>query len=161
MNKTEMLERVNNAADARDAELARQEEAKRKRINEKVMAINALGPRIKDMLDVAKEPDAKRFSLGKKASDWIKPQEFVTEGIEHRMGFYVKQNAQGNGWPKHPYAFGIEGGGYSGYGLEIDEKGTIVRGMPSRYGSAEGKMDYVIIHFDEVERKFYDYVESL
>lgn len=165
MNKTEILERINNVADARDKELARKVEDRRTRLNAKVMAINALGPRIKNMLDIAKTMWERRIPIGHKMPAMIGiHSDLVTDGIDHRLGFYVDSKREWSLFDYrtgYPYAFGIEGGGCSGYGLEIDDKGIIVRGMPDRYGSAEDKMDYVIEHFDEFERKFYDYIESL
>lgn len=159
--KSDMLARIKRASDSRDHNEALKAQAAHNRLMAKVIAIKSLATRIADLLDIAIELDEKGFPLGKQAKDWIKPQEFVTEGIEHGIGFYVRNHSHGNGYPKYPYAFGIEGGGYSGYGLEIDREGNIVRGMPDCYGSAEDKMQYVIDHFDDFERKFYEYVKSI
>lgn len=165
MNKKDLLERINKVAETLDTELAREENAKRESLDAKIEAIKALGQRIKDMLEVAQALWAKRIYIGNAKNGMCAiHSDLVTDGVDHRMGFYgdIKR-----AWRTHdyrtayPYAFGIEGGGYEGYGLEINADGDIVRGMPDRYGSAECKMDFVIEHFDEFERKFCDYVESL
>lgn len=168
MNKTEILERINKVAERRDTEAKRKADDAHAQLMKKVNAIKALAPRIANMLDIAQSLWENKIRIGKPITEALgmTRSDLTTDGINHTMGFYTdRKKVWGEHWLStecgYPYAFGIEGGGYSGYGLEIDRNGNIVRGMPNRYGTAEDKMQWVIDHFDEFERKFYAYVESL
>lgn len=136
-------------------------------LTEKVNAIKALAPRIRAMLDIAQEWHSKQIHIGNPIKDAIGTRsDLTTDGIHHGIGIYTdRRKVWGRNWFAdgcgYPYAFGIEGGGASGYGLEINAEGEIVRGMPDEYGSAEKKMQYLIDNFDEYEARFYSFANNI
>lgn len=135
-------------------------------LENKVRAIKALAPRISAILEEAQKLYVSQIHIGTPRKRMIGTNsDLTTDGIEHGLGIYTdRKKAWGGHWFDegcgYPYAFGIEGGGYSGYGLEINAEGEIVRGMPDKYGSAEGKMQYLLDNFDDYEKKFYDFASK-
>lgn len=133
--------------------------------------IKALAPRINDMLIVANELFANGISLGKliKNYPWFDKEEFVAEGIHHRLGFIVVHNG---GYKYAPKEIGIYGGGCCGHDFYVDHNGDIVECGILHFGTNKcceydpvwdfiHKAKQFIDSFDDFEKRFYDYVDTL
>lgn len=156
MNKTEMLERINKVAETRNAEAIRKATAQQEHFNTKVKAIRALAPRIADMLDIAQHLYNKNIPIGKKRTLHVMPHsdEFVSSWWSHNLGFCYDSCKRPR--VEYPMWFGFINGGAYGEDMCVDREGNIVRGR-HKYRD----MQIMLEQFDEFERKFYDYVESL
>lgn len=156
MNKTELLEKINKVADARDAEAVRKENAKREKQKAIVSAIKTLAPRISDMLDIAQHLYAKGISIGPKRTlhGSKHSDEFISSWWSHNLGFcYDRYNRLR---VEYPMWIGFINGGACGEDMFVDREGNIVKGH-HKYGD----MQIMLERFDEFEHMFYDYVESL
>ena len=155
MNKTELLEKINRVADARDAEAVRKENAEQERQKAIVSAIKTLAPRISDMLDIAQHLYAKGISIGPKRTlhGSEHSDEFISSWWSHNFGFCYNRGTEPR---EYPIWIGFINGGACGVDMCVDRDGNIVKGCRNFMD-----MQSMLKQFDEFERKFYDYVESL
>lgn len=158
--KNNALKGVKEFAQKQRADALRETERQVRELNAYVDKIRGFAPRIKDILDIARTMYENRVYIGKPQKATIGYEsEFVTNGITHRLGFYVdvkRTFEHFNEAACFPYAIGIEGGGCSGCGLEVNENGEIVRGI-----SELKKLKEFVFEFDAFESEFYNYAESL
>ena len=156
MNKIEMLERINRAADENNQKKAREAEYERKRRTAIVCAVKKLAPRIADMLDIAQHLYNKNIPIGKKRtlSGMQHSDEFISSWWSHNLGFCYDSCKRPR--VEYPMWFGFINGGACGEDMCVDREGNIVKGH-HKYGD----MQRMLERFDEFERMFYDYVESL
>lgn len=166
-SQSELLAQISAAGQRQADTLSAQRAAAHNHLMARVSAIKALAPRIARLLELGQALYDARLPIspvnGSFTSFGYRAQ-FITDGVNHHLGFYIAPNSE-RLWfhPElgRPRAIGLEGGGCSGYGLEISADGEILRGMPTCYGSAEGKMDAFLRDFPAFERDFLAYVESL
>ena len=166
MNKTEAIETINRAAEKRDNINELDAKNQSDVFNEYQKQIKALAPRIKDMLDIAREMWLKRIPIGDKEPCIIGClSSLFTDGIDHRLGFFANRSREWRALDlrtAYPYNFGIEGGGYAGCGLEIDEDGNVIRGGVGKWYEPQlGKIRSLLTNFDKFEQSFYNYINSL
>lgn len=156
MNKTEILERINRVANERDAEKTRKNEEECRRRMAIVNAVKKLAPRISDMLDIAQHLYENGISIGPKRSLHGSPHsdEFVSSWWWHNLGFCYDSSIRPR--EEYPLWIGFINGGACGEDMCVDREGNIVKGH-HKYGD----MQIMLERFDEFERMFYDYVESL
>lgn len=156
MNKTQMLERINRAADENNKKEARKAEDERRRHTAIINAVKKLAPRIADMLDIAQHLYNKNIPIGKKRTlhGMQHSDEFVSSWWNHNLGFCYDSCKRPR--VEYPMWFGFINGGAYGEDMCVDREGNIVRGS-HKYRN----MQIMLEQFDEFERKFYDYVESL
>lgn len=131
-------------------------------------ALNALAPRLHDLMDVALALWRNKIPLGKVTGhNWLEYDvEFMSEGIHHRIGFIGKPGPGGD-LNREPIGFGIVGGGVCGRTLFIDTDGNLdassrdyyLHDFPN-YRELQKAKDF-ISGFDDFERRFYEYVDSL
>lgn len=165
--QSELLAQISAAGQRQADNLSAQRSAAHDRLMRRVSAIKALAPRIARLLELGQalydaglpiSPVNGSFtSFGYRA-------EFITDGINHHLGFYIEPKSERQWFHPElgrPRTIGLEGGGCSGYSLEISAEGEILRGMPTRHGSAEGKMVQFLEGFPDFERDFLAYVESI
>ena len=149
------------------------QEAERIRIRDEKIAyykseIKKFAPRIDEMLKVAIELRNNQIPLGVPIKDIACDKEpFVSDGIYHRLGFIDICRDGVRTWHN---AIGIIGGGYCGNDFYVDCNGEIVEcaikhGMFSYlYDPVRDFMDKAsqfICEFDDFEKRFYDYVDTL
>lgn len=156
MNKTEILERINRVANERDAEKTRKNEEEFRRRLAIVNAVKKLAPRISDMLDIAQHLYKNGISIGPKRSLHGSPHsdEFVSSWWWHNLGFCYDSSIRPR--VEYPMWIGFINGGACGEDMFVDRDGNVVKGR-HKYGD----MQIMLERFDEFERMFYDYVESL
>lgn len=133
-----------------------------------------LAPRLEEMFKVAEVLTDNRFWMGDRKGYSQESPEFLTDGIAHRVGFYVNQpyfDSPGRDYTLTGY-FGIENGGACGdYDLKIDRKGNVQRWPFSQYGSSDrrykrmrddylGDLSRVVEKFDAFESAFYEYAKN-
>lgn len=156
MNKTEMLEKINRAADENNQKEARKAEEERRRHTAIINAVKKLAPRIADMLDIAQHLYRKGIPIGKERTlhGMRHSDEFVSSWWSHNLGFCYDRSRKP--YEEYPIWFGFINGGACGEDLCVDKDGNIVKGR-----AKDMDMQRMLEQFDEFERKFYDYVESL
>lgn len=113
-----------------------------------VKKIKALAPRLAELKKVA---DALTMSN-------IPFNKFITNGLSHQVGFFEPRGFHREPKEKLPCAFGIMGGEWNGEDFEIDFDGNIISNN-SRKKIRE--MEEVLSKFNDFEKKFYEYVDSL
>lgn len=126
--------------------------------------IKALSPRITDLITVANVCGENGICLGKEPSNLEAP-EFVTEGINHRLGFYdAKQNPyKGIGSYNRLRITGIgyAGGGCCGENFLVDSEGNIYEGWTHKSETIIRKMKLFLDEFDSFETDFYHFIDQL
>lgn len=166
-SQSELLAQISAAGQRQADTLAAQRSAAHDRLMARVSAIKALAPRIARLLEVGQALyDAGLPISPTNGASWEVNHkcQFITDEISHHLGFYIVPKSERQWFHPElgrPRAIGLEGGGCSGYGLEISAEGEILRGMPNKFGSAEGKMVDFLNGFPTFERDFLAYVESL
>lgn len=134
-----------------------------------------LAPRLEEMFKVAEVLTDNFFYLGGKSRGYDNSAPlFLTDHIDHRVGFYVNHpyfDAPGRDYTLTGY-FGVANGGACGnYDLKIDRNGNVQRWPFSQYGSSDARYkrmrnDYlddltkVVNKFDEFEAAFYEYAKN-
>lgn len=171
MNKTEMMAKIANARTEREnAQIA-----KANYIENKVAyyraKIKALAPRIKDLLDVAREMQRNGIDLGENDAPshaCSKMPEFETEWWWHRLGFFCEDRNCRPVRRKLAYGIGFMGGGYDGRDFIVYPDGEVDFGFDKWNCTAEhieyrlrSKAASFLEEFDDFEKRFYAYVESL
>ena len=171
-----LIEKINaKGAEIRNAEVKRVMSEK-EIFASRLEAFKALSPRINKMWDVANALRHNGFKLGDKI-DRNGLGNFESDGICHRLGFYYKGNPY---WGPIPIdGFGIQGGGCCGSSVYIDRYANIfwrggilnantINNLDYRVptpaydcGHINCKLVEILEGFDEFERKFYEYAESV
>lgn len=165
---TTTTDRINKIAERRNILDAQQKDIdceKAKTIANLENGIKMLVPRIKELIAVAEALLENNIPFGKAATRWDEDDEFITNGITHKLGFffkYAKDNSPLLG-------IGIKGGGCDGHDLAVNADGEFVINIdPYAKGyNYDGYYDYCrkykqfIKDFDEFEKKVYQYVDNL
>lgn len=162
----ERLKKIQNKGAQIIAEAQSEEERKKEIIEKYEQDIKALAPRIAELIAIAVELNKNNIPFGKKTKDIIGyKEEFVTEGINHRLGFYFTyENSK-----KYLVGVGISGGGCCGRDLAVNEYGKMVKHPNPYYQSYQyyGFTDYCkkcrqfLENFDDFEKRVNDYVDNL
>lgn len=162
MTKEEMMAKI---ASARETANKEAEDKRNNLLTEMAKArdaFRALAPRIKQLIEVAQEMQRNGFTLGQMKGYPTAFPEFETDWWYHKLGFFCVNNHVQPIKRTLAYAIGCMGGGACGNDLVIDKNGEVVSGI----WESEGKWEYYKVHevlsgFDDFERRFYAYVESL
>lgn len=170
-----LIEKINaKGAEIRNAEVKRTM-TKKEIFASRLEAFKTLSPRINKVWDVANALRHNGFKLGDEDCNGL--GNFETDGIYHRLGFYYKGNPY---WGLIPIdGFGIQGGGCDGSSVYMDRYANIfwcggildvntINNLDYRVsipaydcGHINGKLVKILNGFDEFERKFYEYAESV
>lgn len=157
MTTQERIAKIDKLATERDRKIEDERVAKAKRIFSLLTKVESFAPRMRELMKVARSLRANLIPLA--------PQ-FVSEGIEHRIGFIVS----GSFWHRetlNPEGFGIIGGGAFGNDIQFNEDGKLCElvkdnGMPKSWTDSDSwNLNRFVSGFDEFERKFYEYVDNL
>ena len=170
-------ERIINGIIAKRDELNYAENKENHEILDKILKleeqIHNLAPRLEDMFKVVEALSDNGFWLGGKNRYNQAAPEFLTDHIDHRVGFFVRHpyfEAPGRDYTLKGY-FGIANGGACGdTDLEIDRHGNVKRwDFSSRCVSEYDKkmrdryvkdLERVIDKFDTFEASFYEYAKN-
>lgn len=162
MTKEEMMAKIANAREKADKEAEDERNNLLAKMADVRDSFRALAPRIKQLLDVAKEMQRNGFTLGQMKGYPTAFPEFETDWWNHKLGFFCTDNDVRPRRRKNAYAIGCMGGGACGEDLKIDENGEVVSGIWESRGKWKyHEIQYVLREFNDFERRFYDYVESL
>lgn len=162
----ERLQKIARKRSELDKQKLKAELTKKETIEKYKRDIKALAPRIADLMMIAHSLQQNDLNLGRVYDDHgVKYDEFVTEGIHHRLGFYSQ-----NG----PYAtialgVGIEGGGGCGKDLVVNDEGELIKSpiaersfnLDKDYQDFCDKCDNFLTGFDDFEKRVYEYVDNL
>ena len=125
-------------------------------------AIKALAPRLTELMQIGDALIKNGISFGKRTGYY---EEFITNGLSHRLGFYFKYSKDNSPL----IGIGIKGGGCCGRNLAVNEKGDMVVKIDPNYHSYKysGFNDYCnkckqfLKDFDSFEKRVYEYVDNL
>lgn len=162
------IEKIRAKRQALDAQAKSEQERKEQTVKFYTNRLKQFAPRINELMQLAMELLKNDIPLGKRYKDLVfYKDEFVTEGIHHRLGFYFKYE---NG-RRYLLGIGIEGGGCCGHDLAVNTNGTIIknpldiiigcRDYEKAYTDFCGKCQDFLEEFDEFEKKVFDYVDNL
>lgn len=162
MIKTEMMAKIANARE----KATNEEEAKRNQFLAKCAAVRkrfrALAPRIKDLIEVAQEMQRNGFTLGKMKGYPTAFPEFETDWWYHKLGFFCTLKNTRPRQRVNAYAIGFMGGGACGRDFIVNEDGEVLDGIYEKEGTWKlPEIKRFFEQFDDFERRFYAYVESL
>ena len=175
MNTQERIAKINKIAEEKEQARFEAANALAQHIADLLGTIKSFAPRMHDLMDVAMALYEKGIPLGKVTDRTSGYVEFVTNGWFHNIGFVAAVRINGHipGRGQHlPIGFGIAGGGCAGESLEINKDGELeflhrpfgkpagVSGRPWERKDIEHLEDFVN-GFDDFERRFYEYVDSL
>ena len=161
-------DRINKIAERRnilDAQERAIECEKIKTIGDLANGIKALTPRIKELITVGVALLTNHIPFGKVSGGWEAYEEFITNGITHKLGFFFKY-----GKDNSPLlGIGIKGGGCDGHDLAVNADGEFVINIDpyAKVYRYDGYYDYCrkcrqfIKDFDEFEKKVYQYIDNL
>lgn len=164
-----LINHIRNAAKTRDENIQDARDAFARRCQNVQKEMKALAPRINTLLEVANELDSNGFHCGQIESRGVigsQCAEFLTDGLEHGLGFFTKENPLNGRFPYQPYAIGYEGGGYNGYRFVVHKDGEVDFHFSDspRYDNREmqlKKAHCFLRQFDDFEKRFFDYVKSI
>lgn len=158
MNLSERLEKIRDAKAKMDA----QKETEIRTLSEKKEVFRTklmpYSSRIKDLLTIARTLMCNKIPLGKcKKNGPFADYEFVTEGINHKFGFFIPYR-----WD-HPHrglliGLGYMGGGACGDDLVIDERGIVVKWSDYMFQTRYDRLESDFLAF---EKAVLDYVDNL
>ena len=161
------LEKIRAKRQSLDAQAVKEQNERDSLIEYYTNKIKSLEPRLKELYETARECVKNDIPLGKLRKDiiWHK-EEFVSEGIYHKVGFVVS-----DGFSRNNPHFGIIGGGACGHDLVINHLGDIVKNplnavfgtwtYDNAYFDFKDKCSRFLSGFDEFERGFYNYIDNL
>lgn len=171
-------ESIINGIIAKRDELNYAETKENHEVWEKILALEekmrSLAPRLDAMFKVAEALSDNGFWMGGKSHWNQSAPDFLTDHIDHRVGFYAGHpyfDSPGRDYTLTGY-FGIANGGACGdYDLEIDRNGNVQRWDFSKYSSSDARYkrmrrDYladlsrVVEKFDVFESAFYEYAKN-
>lgn len=167
MNKIELLEKINHVAQERDEQQKRAKNAKEAQWQSCVQQIKELAPRINTMIEVGQQMYRKRIYIGEKDYSIIGTGSSLVSKCSksYRVGFAtVKGLTKDPYWTRFddrticPKAIGCT------EEILIDVNGDIIFGFPDKFRSLERAIwwaNNVLQNFDDFEKKFFEYVESL
>ena len=158
MNLSERLEKIAKAK----AEMDAKKESEIRTLNEKKEVFRTklmpYASRIQDLLAIARALMCNKIPLGKcKHNGPLVDYEFVTEGINHKFGFFIPYS-----W-NHSHrgmliGLGYMGGGACGEDLVIDERGIVVQWSDYMFQTRYGRLESDFLAF---EKAVLDYVDNL
>lgn len=159
-----LIEKINKKGQEIRNEETRRILSEKESFDKKLETINSFGERISKMWDIAQALLDNGFRIGEEVPNYgLSPyHKLETNGWYHWIGFSVSNDRIQ--W------FGIEGGGACGRNFMIDKSGNClldknaVYGMRNRYFedcNNKNHLDRIIKGFDEYEKKFYEYVETI
>lgn len=165
MNTTDRINKIVERRKILDEQQIAIECGKIKTIGDLANGIKALTPRIKELITVGVALLANNIPFGKVGGRLGEDEEFITNGITHKLGFffkYAKDNSPLLG-------IGIKGGGCDGHDLAVNADGEVIININpyAKVYNYDGYYDYCrkykqfIKDFDEFESKVYQYVENL
>lgn len=170
MTTEERIARITFVANEEAMKIAEIKRSRECHICELLDMVESFSPRMKELMKVARSLRANRIPLGKYSAYLGSSPQFVSDAINHRVGFIVDSNPFWNRDVLNPVGFGIIGGGACGNDIQFNEDGKLCEvfrdnGMPGKFG-VWGDMDIRNLEdfvggFDEFERKFYEYVDNL
>lgn len=162
MNKTEMMAKIANAKTEREnAQIAKAKEFENK-VTYYRTKIKTLAPRIKDLLEVARELQRNGFDLGENdapSHSFSKMPEFETNWWDHRLGFFCENRQYRPVRRTLAFGIGFMGGGAAGPDFLVDEEGELHADF-KHYTTFPNCKD-ILDTLDDFEKGFYAYVESL
>lgn len=167
MTTQERIERINGFATATAQKKDAERKAKESRIFALLTKVESFAPRMRELMKVARSLRANWIPLGKYNSYHRTAPRFVSDGIEHRVGFIVDSNPFWYQEKLNPVGFGIIGGGACGNDIQFNEDGKLCEvyrdnGMPGPWTDGDIRhLERFVKEFDEFERKFYEYVDNL
>ena len=167
MTTQERIARINGFATATARKEQEAREAKVAHIFALLTKVESFAPRMRELMKVARSLRANRIPLGKYNSYRQTAPEFVSDGIDHRVGFIVNSNPFWNQSTLNPVGFGVIGGGACGNDVQFNEDGKLCEvykdnGMPGPWTDGDIRnLERFVGGFDEFERKFYEYVDNL
>ena len=155
----ERLNAIKIAREKRNLVMANQlkEEQTRKENFLTTFENDKLSIRVKEIIEVAKELQKNGFLLGEKKS-WDKAPFFVSDGINHGFGFVCEGNPYTSPLALQISGLGYEGGGCCGTSFIFNDDGVV---KFSDYIYKTKNIQKILADFDEFERKFYEFVDSL
>ena len=162
------IEKIRAKRQALDAQAKSEQERKEQTVKFYTNRLKQLAPRINELMRLAGELLKNDIPLGRRQEQHFGYQdEFVTEGIYHRLGFYIKYKDGYN----YLIGIGIEGGGCCGNDLVVDNNGTITENpidekharwyYNKAYEDFCHKCQEFLGGFDKFEKKVFDYVDNL
>ena len=159
--------------EARNAGTAAKIESYRSECQQAADNIRALAPRLKELIETAQALWHRGIPVGTRQKDRLGlflQDEFMSESICHKIGFITKEGWQNKGsvWYRPEYV-GMIGGGLNGADFVVDQHGYTA---PAGYSCGHGcdqvgskewlqKAKEFLGGFDEFEKNFYGYVDSL
>lgn len=167
MNKVELLEKINHVAQKRDEQQKRAKNAKEAQWQSCVQQIKELAPRISTMIEVGQQMYRKRIYIGEKNYSIIGTgSTLVSEcSKSYKVGFATAKGLfKYHYWKLFddrticPNAIGCA------EEMLINAYGDIIYGFPDKFRSLERAIwwaNHVLQNFDDFEKKFFEYVESL
>ena len=166
MNTLERLNKISAKAQ-RIAEAENNEQLKKlETIEYYKNAIKSLSPRLTELIKIGDALLENSILFGKRKEATIGyDEEFITNGITHKLGFYFKYSKDNSPL----IGIGIKGGGCCGNDLAVNEEGDMVVKIDPHFHSYMyfGYNDYCnkckqfLKDFDEFEKRVYEYVDNL
>lgn len=164
MNTADRINKITERRNILDAQQRAIECGKIKTIDDLANGIKTLTPRIKELITVGVALLSNNIPFGK-VSRWNDEEEFITNGITHKLGFFFKFTK----FNSPLLGIGIKGGGCDGHDLAVNANGEFVKAIDPyiRMYEYDGYYDYCrkckqfINDFDEFENKVYQYVDNL
>lgn len=159
MTTADRISAIAKFASAQDEKAQKAADGRMERIEALRGRIRALAPRIGVLLDVAEACYRNAVQLGPFVGDYPK---FLTNGITHRVGFFVKGNPHRDyGTPRRcePFAVGIEGGGWNGEDFVVSREGEVTKGLGKP--DIERVAGEFLTEFDDFENGFLSYIDEI
>lgn len=164
-----LIDRINAKGNKMRQDKIDESNKKKKDFLSKLDKVKELAPRISKMWDVAQALISNGFRLGD--VKYRAGSEYYTlesDGTCHWLGFVINGNVV--------KGFGIVGGGCCGKSLVCDKKGEFGINMETTYACGDlsvkyypaweyphyvSKLNEIVCGFDDYERKFYEFAESI
>lgn len=153
------IENIRAAAQRRDTQMENENRRISLLVQNRMGKIKALAPRFEDLMDVAAELKCNGFTLGKRVpvgGCGFLYEEFLSNGIDHRVGFFTHNGAI--------IGFGIQGGGCNGEHVVWNVRGEYIQHLSEKDWNdytIKQKLDKFLNNFEDFEKRFYEYVDSL
>lgn len=89
---------------------------------------------------------------------FLEVPEFQTDSWAHHLGFFINTH---NNRTRNVEYIGMAGGGASGESIKVNTKGVVVGEIDDDILDFKFKCEYFLKNFDDFEKRFYEYVDSL